>query len=154
MAGKVAPRLLPVCLVLLFIAGKVLSRPIILSNSQSSLVSDGVTDARGRSSGFILSPVFSSGSCDETYGFLPCTSTVLGNVFLVLVYSYLMFVSAKLLSDGSEILLKVLGPGIIGGLFLPILSSLPDAAIILGKQQDPSPFVMNFKGAWNSIPYC
>ncbi|PKI42579.1 hypothetical protein CRG98_037024 [Punica granatum] len=72
-------------------------------------------------------------SCDETYGFLPCTSTILGNVFLILVYGYMMFVSAKLLSDGSEILLQVLGPGIIGGLFLPILSSLPDAAIILAS---------------------
>jgi hypothetical protein len=49
------------------------------------------------------------------------------------VYSYLMFLGAKLLSEGSEILLKILGPGIIGGLFLPVLSSLPDATIILGK---------------------
>ncbi|KAK4741731.1 hypothetical protein SAY87_025319 [Trapa incisa] len=132
MARQVAPLLLPVCLVLL-LAGDVLSRPIILTNSSSSLVYDGLTDVRHPSSGFILSGLFSSESCDETYGFLPCTSTVLGNVFLILVYSYLMFLSAKLLSDGSEILLEVLGPGIIGGLFLPILSSLPDAAIILAS---------------------
>jgi ABC-type spermidine/putrescine transport system permease subunit II len=44
-----------------------------------------------------------------------------------------MFLGAKLLSDGSEILLEILGPGIIGGFFLPVLSSLPDATIILGK---------------------
>ncbi|KAK4789394.1 hypothetical protein SAY86_020713 [Trapa natans] len=132
MARQVAPLLLPICLVLL-LAGDVLSRPIILTNSSSSLVYDGLTDVRHPSSGFILSGVFSSESCDETYGFLPCTSTVLGNVFLILVYSYLMFLSAKLLSVGSEILLEVLGPGIIGGLFLPILSSLPDAAIILAS---------------------
>ncbi|KAK9285103.1 hypothetical protein L1049_024288 [Liquidambar formosana] len=77
----------------------------------------------------------SSDTCEQTYGFLPCTSSVLGNVFLILVYGYLMFCAAKFLSNGSEILLEILGPGIIGGLFLPILSSLPDAIIILAKKQ-------------------
>ncbi|OWM73371.1 sodium/calcium exchanger NCL-like [Punica granatum] len=133
MARRVASVLLVVTLIL-FLAGDVLSRLIVLSDSSSPiLVSDGVGTTQSRSATFLLKPLFSSKSCDETYGFLPCTSTILGNVFLILVYGYMMFVSAKLLSDGSEILLQVLGPGIIGGLFLPILSSLPDAAIILAS---------------------
>ncbi|WCJ30853.1 sodium/calcium exchanger family protein / calcium-binding EF hand family protein [Euphorbia peplus] len=72
-------------------------------------------------------------SCEETYGFLPCTNTVVGNIFLILVYGSMMFFSAKMLSDGSEILLQILGPGIIGGLFLPLLGALPDSAIILAS---------------------
>ncbi|KAJ0054685.1 hypothetical protein Pint_02380 [Pistacia integerrima] len=39
----------------------------------------------------------------------------------------------KILSNGSAILLQILGPGIIGGLLLPVLGSAPDAAIILAS---------------------
>ncbi|KAK3198789.1 hypothetical protein Dsin_022204 [Dipteronia sinensis] len=70
-------------------------------------------------------------TCEQTYGFLPCTTTVLGNLFLILVYGYLMFVAATYLSSGSELLLEILGPGVVGGLFLPILGALPDAMLIL-----------------------
>ena len=72
-------------------------------------------------------------SCKQTHGVMPCTTTVFGNVFLILVYGYLMFFAARLLYDGSEILVELLSPGITGGVFLPLLSSLPDAIIILGK---------------------
>lgn len=42
-----------------------------------------------------------------------------------------MYTAATYLSTGSEMLLEILGPGIIGGLFLPILGALPDAMLIL-----------------------
>ena len=45
-----------------------------------------------------------------------------------------MFLAAKYLSTGSELLIEILGPGIVGGLFLPILSALPDVMLILGNQ--------------------
>lgn len=38
---------------------------------------------------------------------------------------------AKLIADGSELLLEILDPGIIGGLLLPVLGALPDSAIVL-----------------------
>jgi len=38
---------------------------------------------------------------------------------------------ANLISDGSELLLEVMDPGLIGGLLLPILGALPDAAMIV-----------------------
>ncbi|KAL1299598.1 hypothetical protein HN51_044142 [Arachis hypogaea] len=69
--------------------------------------------------------------CEQTYGFLPCTTTVLGNLFLIIVYGFLMYTAATYLSTGSELLLEILGPGIVGGLFLPILGALPDAMLIL-----------------------
>ncbi|KAG6637228.1 sodium/calcium exchanger NCL-like [Carya illinoinensis] len=99
----------------------------------SDLVTDGVQQLRGppylalnRSSSFSA-----ESTCDQTYGFLPCTTTVLGNIFLIVVYGSLMFLSATYLSNGSELLLDILGPGIVGGLFLPILGALPDAMLIL-----------------------
>lgn len=69
--------------------------------------------------------------CEMTYGFLPCTTTAGGNLFLALAYGFLMFKAATYLSAGSELLLEILGPGIVGGLFLPILGALPDALLIL-----------------------
>ncbi|KAG0495898.1 hypothetical protein HPP92_000589 [Vanilla planifolia] len=69
--------------------------------------------------------------CEQTYGFMPCTTTVVGNLFLVLAYGFLMYKAATFLSGGSELLLEILGPGIVGVFFLPILGALPDALLIL-----------------------
>lgn len=125
---KVLQFLLPV--VLLLLVCHVQARKI-----EENLASDIIFGAVQyvKQSVLFLSHLVSSDDCDQTYGFLPCTTTVWGNVFLILAYGYLMFLAAKLLSDGSEILLQILGPGIIGGLFLPVLSSLPDATIILAS---------------------
>lgn len=95
----------------------------------SDLVSDGVLNDR-RSSPFIK--LFAA-ECEQSYGFLPCTTTALGNAFLIIIYGYLMFLAATYLSTGSELLLEILGPGLIGGLLLPILGALPDAMLILGN---------------------
>ncbi|GFZ05464.1 sodium/calcium exchanger family protein / calcium-binding EF hand family protein [Actinidia rufa] len=95
----------------------------------SELVSDGVHG--GYDAPPLLLRLRGSESCEETYGFLPCTTTVLGNLFLILGYGYLMFLAATYLSNGSELLLQILGPGIVGGLFLPVLGALPDAMLIL-----------------------
>lgn len=97
---------------------------------RSDLVSDGVFNQRG-SSPFMR--LLAAEECEQTYGFMPCTSTVAGNLFLIIVYGYLMFLAATYLSSGSELLLEILGPGLIGGLFLPILGALPDAMLILGN---------------------
>lgn len=42
-----------------------------------------------------------------------------------------MYTAATFLSGGSELLLEILGPGIVGGLLLPILGAFPDAMLIL-----------------------
>ncbi|KAJ6753981.1 SODIUM/CALCIUM EXCHANGER NCL [Salix purpurea] len=102
----------------------------------SDLISDGVRSSHSHdqntSSSFHLALKSSAEeTCEQTYGFLPCTTTVIGNLFLILVYGYLMFFAATYLSSGSELLLQILGPGIVGGLFLPVLGALPDALLIL-----------------------
>ncbi|PIM99932.1 hypothetical protein CDL12_27561 [Handroanthus impetiginosus] len=92
---------------------------------QSDLISDGVSVSK-------FQPFLRSDEvCEQTYGFMPCTTTALGNLFLIVVYGCLMFLSATCLSTGSDLLLRILGPGIVGGLFLPILGALPDAILIL-----------------------
>jgi hypothetical protein len=76
---------------------------------------------------------------------------------LIVVYGYCLLIGANFLSDGSELLLEILDPGIIGGelggisellhslglrrlymllvwfpgLVLPILGSLPDSLVII-----------------------
>lgn len=123
---------------LLFLCGQVHARFFVRRLSDSDLVSDGIHNSRDSPHNSLLlltRPLgFSAEStCEQTYGFLPCTTTVFGNLFLILVYGFLMYKAATYLSNGSELLLEILGPGIIGGLFLPILGALPDAMLILGE---------------------
>ncbi|XP_054813213.1 sodium/calcium exchanger NCL1-like [Prosopis cineraria] len=103
-------------------------------SSSSDLVSDGIHDFRDSPEDNLLrfSLPLTESTCDQTYGFLPCTTSVVGNLFLIIVYGFLMYKAATYLSCGSELLLEILGPGIVGGLFLPILGALPDAMLILG----------------------
>lgn len=135
-----SPLTLAVLLLLLLFAGRSaysrLSSPLIGEEALDLAVSDGISSraaAAVKYSPFLLLPEASAAAeCEPSYGFLPCTTTVLGNLFLVIVYGFLMFKAATYLSFGSELLLEILGPGIVGGLFLPILGALPDALIILG----------------------
>ncbi len=52
-------------------------------------------------------------------------------VFMMCVYGYILMNASKTISDGSELLLLIYGPGIVGGLLIPILGAVPDCAIIL-----------------------
>ncbi|KAK9861388.1 hypothetical protein WJX84_011924, partial [Apatococcus fuscideae] len=68
--------------------------------------------------------------CEETWGVFPCSTSLPGSCILVLVYGRTILYAANWLSNGSELLLEILDPGLIGGLVLPILGALPDAFII------------------------
>ncbi|ESQ56168.1 hypothetical protein EUTSA_v10027329mg, partial [Eutrema salsugineum] len=113
------------------------ARFVAVHPSSTGLISDGI-DGGNLGSGSVIKTVVSAPpdeekeeACEQTYGFMPCTKTALGNVFLILVYGFLMFTAATYLSARSELLLKILGPGIVGGLFLPMLGALPDAMLIM-----------------------
>mmetsp|Transcript_25760 Transcript_25760/g.31236 ORF Transcript_25760/g.31236 Transcript_25760/m.31236 type:complete len:540 (-) Transcript_25760:955-2574(-) len=54
-----------------------------------------------------------------------------GPLFLSIVYGFILLKGAEYISEGSELLLQVISPGIIGGLVLPVLGALPDAVIIM-----------------------
>ncbi|GMH40762.1 hypothetical protein BSKO_08666 [Bryopsis sp. KO-2023] len=68
---------------------------------------------------------------EEVYGFLPNPESIGGSLFMLLVYGYILLQGANLLADGSEMLLEIFSPGLIGGLVLPILGALPDCLIIV-----------------------
>ena len=58
----------------------------------------------------------------------------------MVVYGYLMYFAAMSLTDGSEHLMEILGPGIVSGLVLPILGALPDAMLVIGEHLFLLPF--------------
>ena len=67
------------------------------------------------------------------FGLFPDCDNLGGSVFLTAVYGFALLTSAKLIADGSELLLEVFSPGVVGGLLLPILGSVPDAAVIVAS---------------------
>ncbi|KAI5684466.1 hypothetical protein M9H77_05694 [Catharanthus roseus] len=111
------------------------SGQIIVEENESQLVSDGDLHKAKEPTFLVLEGLLTSKeeACKEIFGFLPCSRNALGNAFLILVYGYLMYLAAKFMSDGSEDLLEIIGPGIVGGLILPVLSTLPDALIVLAS---------------------
>lgn len=52
-------------------------------------------------------------------------------VFIILVYGYILASASKMIADGSELLLLVMDPGVVGGLVLPVMGAVPDGAIVL-----------------------
>jgi Ca2+/Na+ antiporter len=52
-------------------------------------------------------------------------------LFMMVVYGYILMKASQIISGGSEMLLLIYGPGIVGGLLIPILGAIPDCAIIL-----------------------
>ncbi|KAL5729967.1 hypothetical protein ACHQM5_002854 [Ranunculus cassubicifolius] len=114
--------------ILLLYTSSVQSRFITSSLTASS---DGTHDGVGTQSILGFTPTELEKTCEQSYGFLPCTTSVLGNIFHIIVYGYFMFLAAKCLSNGSEHLLEILGPGLVGGLFLPMIAALPDSILIL-----------------------
>lgn len=90
--------------------------------------------------------------CEEHYGIMPCSTSLGGNAALLVAYGFMLLKAAQLLSDGSELLLEVVSPGIIGGLVLPILGAFPDALLITGEL--PLPLflqvmaLMDFRSNW------
>eukprot|EP00268_Persea_americana_P005394 TRINITY_DN11803_c1_g1_i3.p1 TRINITY_DN11803_c1_g1~~TRINITY_DN11803_c1_g1_i3.p1 ORF type:complete len:390 (-),score=51.12 TRINITY_DN11803_c1_g1_i3:810-1979(-) len=108
-----------------------LSILLLARHGQSLFISDGIQNVHQPSFLQLNRPSSSSDTCEQTYGFLPCTTTILGNLFLMLAYGYLMLRAAICLSTGSELLLNILGSGVIGGFLLPVLGAFPDALLIL-----------------------
>lgn len=74
-------------------------------------------------------------SCSTSgpFGAFPNCETLGASLFLNLVYGCGLLQAANLISDGSELLLEVLSPGLVGGLLLPILGAVPDAAVIVAS---------------------
>lgn len=70
--------------------------------------------------------------CKQMYGFLPCSSNILGHLFLILVYEYLLFHGESYLAAGGEQIFKILGPGVFGASAFDILGAVPESLILVG----------------------
>ncbi|KAI3965440.1 hypothetical protein MKW92_038291 [Papaver armeniacum] len=86
-------------------------------HTDDNLISDGISSVNnvGKST---------TASFQRHSYYLP-EGVLFGNLFLIIIYGGLMLVAARLLSTGSELLLEILGPGIVGGLFSLCLVLFP-----------------------------
>ncbi|XP_028763669.1 sodium/calcium exchanger NCL-like [Neltuma alba] len=69
--------------------------------------------------------------CEQMYGFLPCSTSMLGHLFLILVYEFLLFHGESYLASGGEQIFKILGPGLFGASAFDLLGALPESLILL-----------------------
>lgn len=108
------------------------------TNVSDGLVSDGVDNVQSKDSNYLLfkdQRVLESSSgeyCKQMYGFLPCSNNILGHLFLILVYEYLLFHGESYLAAGGEQIFKILGPGVFGASAFDILGALPESLILVG----------------------
>ncbi|EYU44996.1 hypothetical protein MIMGU_mgv1a025835mg [Erythranthe guttata] len=65
------------------------------------------------------------------YGFLPCSKSIWGHVFLIVVYEYLLFHGESYVAAGGERIFKILGPGVFGACAFQIIGAFPEALILL-----------------------
>ncbi|CAA0816020.1 Transcription factor TCP4 [Striga hermonthica] len=71
--------------------------------------------------------------CEQMYGFLPCSGTMTGHLFLIFVYQYLLFHAESYVDSGGKRVFKILGPGIFGASAFQVIGSLPEALILLAS---------------------
>ncbi|KAK2423703.1 Calcium-binding EF-hand family protein [Trifolium repens] len=104
----------------------------------NELISNGVDDdvqSSQQDSNYLLlnnNNKDSSGEyCEQMYGFLPCSNDILGHLFLILVYEYLLFHGESYLAAGGKQIFEILGPGVFGASAFDILGALPESLILL-----------------------
>ncbi|XAR56499.1 hypothetical protein NMG60_11037016 [Bertholletia excelsa] len=102
-------------LIVILLAVKTTGRPLKLN--YPNLVSDGVDDEAKHSFIFLRKWDWnhSAEECEQMYGFLPCSFTPLGHLFLIVR------------------LFKILGPGIFGASIFHIIGPLPESLLLVAS---------------------
>ncbi|KAJ8556066.1 hypothetical protein K7X08_022824 [Anisodus acutangulus] len=97
-------------------------------------ISDGVDEIQKKSSFIRLYTMDSMEKCEQMYGFLPCSKSVTGHFFLIVVYEYLLFHGECYVAMGGERIFKILGPNsVFGASAFHILGFLPEVLILLAS---------------------
>ncbi|XP_059661463.1 sodium/calcium exchanger NCL2-like [Cornus florida] len=107
-----------------------------LRYSSTQLVSDGVDDVRETqppSSILRRKGIDSAEECEQMYGFLPCSNSMIGHLFLIVVYEFLLFHGESYVASGGERIFKILGPGVFGASAFHVLGALPESLILLAS---------------------
>ncbi|KAA8519707.1 hypothetical protein F0562_013848 [Nyssa sinensis] len=104
-----------------------------LARENLSLISDGVDNQARQSS--IIEPNLgeSTVTCTPIYSFLPCTTDPVGQLLLILLYEYLLYVGDKYVSAGSELFFQTFGPGLFGASLFHILGTIPMVVMTLAS---------------------
>ncbi|XP_045801287.1 sodium/calcium exchanger NCL-like [Trifolium pratense] len=102
----------------------------------TELISNGVDDdvQSSQQDSFLLLNNHNNDSgeyCKQMYGFLPCSNDILGHLFLILVYEYLLFHGESYLAAGGKQIFEILGPGVFGASAFDLLGALPESLILL-----------------------
>lgn len=100
---------------------------------KSSLISDVMDQTRTSSLRELRFPTTTTVTCEPTYGFLPCTTEVWGQLFMLVVYEYLLSLSEQYITSGSNLFFKMFGTGIFGASLFHILGMFPQLILVLGK---------------------
>ncbi|KAL6196587.1 hypothetical protein ACLB2K_032201 [Fragaria x ananassa] len=122
-------------------------RYIATVTTTAQSVSDGVDDDHHHNVGFNHSngtircsfqllkgiEAESNETCEQLYGFLPCSDSIYGHVFLMVVYEYLLFHGESYLAAGGEQIFKILGPGVFGASAFHVLGALPESLLLLAS---------------------
>ncbi|XP_058201986.1 sodium/calcium exchanger NCL2-like [Rhododendron vialii] len=124
------PRFITLILLLLLLSITHLGSSRIIS-----LTSDGAAESNStsRSSTAILKLKLTTTTvtCEPVYGFLPCTTELWGQLFLIVVYEYLISLGNNYVSEGSELFFNMIGPGIFGASLFHILGTIPMVVLML-----------------------
>ncbi|KAB5560670.1 hypothetical protein DKX38_005627 [Salix brachista] len=103
-----------------------------IRNDFSILISDGL-DQKDQNNILQLNNVGTTVTCEPIYGFMPCTTKVWGNLFLLVVYEYLLSLADKYISSGSNLFFQMFGTGLFGGSVFYVLAKFPQIVLVLGK---------------------
>lgn len=77
--------------------------------------------------------VESTVTCEATYGFLPCSTSIWGLLFLIVVYNILLSMAGQYVGEGSNLFFQIIGPGVVGGSVFQFLGSIPRLVVLLGQ---------------------
>ncbi|KAI3789556.1 hypothetical protein L2E82_02355 [Cichorium intybus] len=105
----------------------------LLHDNGSELVSDKIHDPIEKSSLVLKLKGIDvpRERCEQMYGFLPCSETLLGHLFLIVAYEYLLYHGELYVASGGKRIFKILGPGIFGASAFHVLGFLPESLILL-----------------------
>ncbi|XP_062160321.1 sodium/calcium exchanger NCL2-like [Alnus glutinosa] len=104
------------------------------NNSSSSLISDGMQHVISLQSDHpIIELEFKATTvtCEPIYGFLPCTTEVWGQLFMIVVYEVLLSMAGTYVSNGSNLFFQMFETGVFGASVFQILGTIPQVVLIL-----------------------
>ncbi|KAM3748294.1 hypothetical protein ACB098_05G097600 [Castanea mollissima] len=96
----------------------------------SNLISD-VIDQISHSSILEVDVKATTVTCEPTYGFLPCTTKVWGQLFMIIVYEFLLSLAEKYVSSGTDLFFQMFGTGIFGASLFHMLGTIPQVGLVL-----------------------